>query len=125
MHRVRAESLAPPVRSRCDFSVYPANAWRKRAMTEAAAIVSALDDDPSLRGAQQSLIRCIGLRAATLGSTQVVLTENHLNAPSGSNGMDPPLSSMALMSQNGCDIAGNYSPRGGRSHGTADPRSRH
>jgi hypothetical protein len=43
----------------------------------------------------------------------------------GSNGMDPPLSSVALMSQNGCDIVGNHSPRGGRSHGTADTRSRH
>jgi hypothetical protein len=38
-------------------------------MTEAAAIVSAVDDDPSLREAFQSLIGSIGLRVATLGLT--------------------------------------------------------
>jgi FixJ family two-component response regulator len=53
-------------------------------MTEAAAIVSAIDDDPSLRQAHQSLIRCIGLRVATLGSTPEVLTGNRPNAPGGS-----------------------------------------
>jgi hypothetical protein len=29
--------------------------------------------------------------------------------PKGSNAMDPPLSSVALMSQNGCDTLGNHS----------------
>jgi FixJ family two-component response regulator len=53
-------------------------------MTEAAAIVSAVDDDPSLREALQSLIRSIGLRVATFGSTQEVLTGNRPNAPGGS-----------------------------------------
>ena len=53
-------------------------------MTEAAAIVSAVDDDPSLREALQSLIRSIGSRVATFGSTQEVLTGNRPNAPGGS-----------------------------------------
>jgi hypothetical protein len=41
----------------------------------------------------------------------------------GSNAMDLPLSSMVLMSQHGCDILGNHSPRGGRSHGRAKFRA--
>jgi FixJ family two-component response regulator len=53
-------------------------------MTEAAAIVSAVDDDPSLREALQSLIRSIGLRVATFGSTQEVLTGKRPNTPGGS-----------------------------------------
>jgi FixJ family two-component response regulator len=38
-------------------------------MTEAAAIVSAVDDDPSLREAFQSLIKPVGLCVATFGAT--------------------------------------------------------
>jgi FixJ family two-component response regulator len=53
-------------------------------MTEAAATVSAVDDDPSLREALQSLIRSIRARVATLESTQEVLTGNRPNAPGGS-----------------------------------------
>jgi FixJ family two-component response regulator len=53
-------------------------------MTEAIAIVPAVDDDPSLREALQSLIRSTGLRVATFGSTQTVLTGNRPNAPGGS-----------------------------------------
>jgi hypothetical protein len=59
----------PARRSRCDVSVDPAHARRTCVMTEAAATVSAVDDDPSLREALQSLIRSIGLRVATFGST--------------------------------------------------------
>jgi hypothetical protein len=36
----------------------------------------------------------------------------------GSNEMDPPLFRAALMSQNGCGIFDNHSPKGGESHGT-------
>jgi hypothetical protein len=50
-------------------------------MTEATAIVSVVDNDPSLREALQSLIRSIGLRVATSGSTQGILTGNRPNAP--------------------------------------------
>jgi FixJ family two-component response regulator len=50
-------------------------------MTEAAAIASAADDDPAVREALQSLIRSIGWRVATSGSTQEVLTGNRLNVP--------------------------------------------
>ena len=53
-------------------------------MTEAAAIVFVVDDDPSLREAFPSLIRSIVLRVATFGSTQEVLTGNRPNAPGGS-----------------------------------------
>src|SRR6266850_5466957 len=53
-------------------------------MTEAAAIVSVVDDDPSLREALQSLIRSIGFRVATFGSTEEVLTGNRPNALGGS-----------------------------------------
>jgi FixJ family two-component response regulator len=53
-------------------------------MTEAAAIVSVVDDDPSVREALQSLIRSMRLRVATFGSTQEVLTGNRPNAPGGS-----------------------------------------
>jgi hypothetical protein len=53
-------------------------------MTEAATIASAVDDDPSLREALQSLIRSIGWRVATFGSTSSVLTDNRPNAPGGS-----------------------------------------
>jgi FixJ family two-component response regulator len=53
-------------------------------MTEAIAIVPAVDDDPSLREALQSRIRSIGLRVATFGSTQGILTGNRPNAPGGS-----------------------------------------
>ena len=53
-------------------------------MTEAVAISSAVDDDPLLREALQSLIRSIRARVATLESTQEVLTGNRPNAPGGS-----------------------------------------
>jgi transposase len=39
--------------------------------------------------------------------------------------MDPPLSRVASMRQNGCSIVGNHSSRGGESHGTEDQRTRH
>jgi hypothetical protein len=41
----------------------------------------------------------------------------------GSHAMDPPLSSVALMSQHDGDIVGNHSR--GRTHRTADQRPRH
>jgi FixJ family two-component response regulator len=53
-------------------------------MTEAAAIVFVADDDPALREALPSLIRSIGWRVATLGSTWEVLTGNRPNASGGS-----------------------------------------
>jgi FixJ family two-component response regulator len=55
-------------------------------MTEATAIVSAIDDHPSPREALQSLIRSMGLgfRVATFESTQEILTGNRPNAPGGS-----------------------------------------
>jgi FixJ family two-component response regulator len=53
-------------------------------MTEAAAIVSAVDDDLSLGEALQSLMRSIGWRVATFGSTPEVLTGNRPNALVGS-----------------------------------------
>jgi FixJ family two-component response regulator len=53
-------------------------------MTEAAASVCAVDDDPSLREARQRLIRSMGLRVATWGSTPEVLTGKRPNAPGGS-----------------------------------------
>ena len=44
--------------------------------------------------------------------------------PAGVNAMDPPLSVVALMSQNGCDTLGNHSLIGGRFHGTGSrPRN--
>jgi hypothetical protein len=53
-------------------------------MTEAAATVSAVDDDPSLQEARQRLIRSMGLRVATWGSTPEVLTGKRPNTPGGS-----------------------------------------
>jgi FixJ family two-component response regulator len=53
-------------------------------MTAAAALVSAVDDDPSLRQALQRLIRSMGLRVATCGSTPEVLTGKRPKTPSGS-----------------------------------------
>jgi FixJ family two-component response regulator len=63
-------------------------------MIEAAAIVSAVDDDLSLGEALQSLIRSIGWRVATFGSAQEVLTGNRPNALVGSvaNCHAPPIS---------------------------------
>jgi transposase len=43
----------------------------------------------------------------------------------GCNEMDPPLSSAASLSQNGCGIVDNHSPRGGEFHGTDNKRPRH
>src|SRR5262245_23733196 len=53
-------------------------------MTEAAAIVSAVDGDPSLREALQSLIRSMGWHVTPLGRTPDVLTGNCPNALCGS-----------------------------------------
>ena len=53
-------------------------------MTEAAAIVSAVDGDPSLREALQSLIRSMGWHVAPLAWTPEVLTGNRPNALYGS-----------------------------------------
>jgi hypothetical protein len=39
--------------------------------------------------------------------------------------MDPPLSSVASLSQNGCGIVDHHARRGGRSHGPAEARPRH
>ena len=50
-------------------------------MTEAAAIASAVDDDPAVREALPSLIRSIGWRVTTIGSTPEVPTGNRPNAP--------------------------------------------
>jgi hypothetical protein len=62
-------------------------------MTEAATIASAVDDDPAVREALQSLIRSIGWRAVIFGSTPEVLTGNRPHAPGGSvaNCQSPPI----------------------------------
>jgi FixJ family two-component response regulator len=53
-------------------------------MTAATAILPAVDNDPSLREALQSLTMAIGLRVATFGSTHRILTGSRPNAPGGS-----------------------------------------
>jgi predicted site-specific integrase-resolvase len=83
----------------------------------------------------EEIFRDDGYRGATLNRPgldrlrdrvkEATIEQVIITSPDGSNEMDPPLSSVALMSQNGCDIVGNHSPRGGRSHGTADERTRH
>src|SRR5262245_61456659 len=56
-------------------------------MTEAAAIVSAVDGDPSLREALQRLIRSMGWHVAPLGRTPDGLTGSCANALCGSVGI--------------------------------------
>ena len=53
-------------------------------MTEATTMASAVDDEAPVREALQNLIRSIGLRVVTFGSTPEVLTDNRLNGPGGS-----------------------------------------
>jgi FixJ family two-component response regulator len=52
-------------------------------MIVAAATASTADDDAFLCEALQRFFSSIGARAATLGSTQEVLTGNRPNAPGG------------------------------------------
>jgi hypothetical protein len=52
-------------------------------MTEAVASACAVDDDPSLQEARQRLIRSMGLRVATWGSTPEVLTGTRPHTPGG------------------------------------------